>query len=89
MDDEKNTEEEIKRDAKEILDLLKHECGPGTHERRETYRQYLTVLLNYKFSKTTESLSIKILWLNRILVFLTIILVGDAIIRVCGFFLGK
>ena len=81
MNENKNTEELINSDSKEILDLLRKEWIGSSRESREAKRQFLSGILNYKLSKTTESLSKKILWLNIILVVLTIILVIDPAIK--------
>ena len=80
MNENKNTEEYINLDSKEILDLLKSERGPGRLEERETNRQFYSGILNYKLSEKTESLTRKIFWLNVILVVLTFVLVANIFI---------
>ena len=86
MKDNKSTEELIKLDDKKILDLIKQENNGSYHETHEANMQYLTGILNYKLSKTTESLSKKIFWLNIILVILTLVLTAETIYKMYGHF---
>jgi hypothetical protein len=76
-----SVEEILKKPEKEILAHIRGTSTGSTQQEKEAMREMYVGALNVKLAQKTEILNRRILWLNVMLVFLTLILVVDALIR--------